>query len=52
MNKSNSVNNVIFFIHLSDRKIVFPDNFDLQYSKNLMCIMFLPIGLKLSLNLH
>ena len=33
-------------------KIVIPENFDFQYSKNLLHIQFFGIGLKIGTDLH
>ena len=40
---------MIFLDYLTGMKIVVPDNFDFQYSKNFLRIKFLEIGLKIGL---
>ena len=38
--------------YLTGRKIVVPENFDFQYSKNFLRIRFFGIGLKVGTDLH
>ena len=40
LNKSKSANYIIFLDYSTGRKIVVPENFDFQYSKNFLCIKF------------
>ena len=52
LKKSKSANYIIFFDYLTDMKIVVPENFDFQYSKNFLSNRFFGIGLKISTDLH
>ena len=52
LKKSKSANHIIFLDYLTGMKIVVPENFDFQYSKNFLRIRFFGIGLKINSDLH
>ena len=52
LKENKSANLIIFFDYLTGMKIVVPENFDFQYSKNFLRIRFFGIGLKIGTVLH
>ena len=52
LKESKSSNHIIFLDYLTGMKIVVPENFDFQYSKNFLHIRFLGIGLRIGTDLH
>ena len=52
LKESKSVNYIIFFDFSTGRKIVVPENFDFQYSRNFLRIRFFGIGLKIGTDLY
>ena len=52
LKESQSANHIIFLDDLIGMKIGILENFDLQYSKNFLCIRFFGIGLKIGTDLH
>ena len=52
LKKTKRANHIIFLNYLTGMKIVVPDNFDFQYSKNFQRIRFSGIGLKIGTDLH
>ena len=52
LKENKSANHIIWLDYLTGMKIVTPENFDFQYSKNFQRIRFFGIGLKIGTDLH
>ena len=52
LKESVSANHIIFFDYLTGMKIIFPENSDIQYSKNVLHIIFFRIVLQMGTDLH
>ena len=52
MKESNSANHIISLDYLTSMKIIVPENFDFQYSKNFLRIRFFGIRLQIGTYLH